>query len=141
MTNAADHLDQIARSFWEHWKIFYDSQGWTLGPDHGASKMSPYLVHHFDGLDPAGKAYFRQMAALVLHAQNVTTGQAPQLPKQVQARPQKAEADKKLVSKLGSAMKALEAGDLDTAKRKVRTAYRLARGEPLRTKGSSGDSA
>lgn len=128
----SQHLEALARSYWKSWRVLRLNQGWTLGSDNGAAKMSPYLVHNFDGLDVEGKAHFRQQVALVLHAiDELETGATGPVPVAPVAAPLH-----RALPKIGAALRALdqETPDWGLARRKARTARRILRGEPVRPK-------
>jgi hypothetical protein len=121
----SEHLEYLTRHYWESWRTLKVDQGWTLGSDNGSAKMSPYLVHSFDGLDEDGKQEFRSRVALVLHAIDAIGGE-PDTKQDLDSQ--------KAVVKLRSALKAMDKEDLGTAKRKARTALRLLNGDPIRPK-------
>jgi hypothetical protein len=77
MPQLSDHLNDIARHYWSTWKTIFVDKGWSLGPDNGALKMSPYLVDDWDSLGPAGQEWFTQHAAIALHAIHLAVGPAP----------------------------------------------------------------
>lgn len=68
MTGLANQLDDIARKFFDTWHAWRVSQEWTLGPDDAGNRMSPFLVETWDRLTPEAQDWFRQHAALVVHA-------------------------------------------------------------------------
>lgn len=65
---ASDRLEDITRAFFTTWRVWRYEQGWRLGPDAPASLLSPFMVDNWNQLDDAGRAWFRQHAALVLAA-------------------------------------------------------------------------
>ena len=68
MTSLSDRLEEIAQEFFTTWHLWRVGQGWTLGPDRANDQMNPYLVGTWDRLTPQGQDWFRQHAALILHA-------------------------------------------------------------------------
>ncbi len=66
--NLSDHLDEIAISFWETWKTWRTGLGWRLGPDNPVALLSPHLLPKWGGVSDEGQQWFRQHAALVVHA-------------------------------------------------------------------------
>jgi len=133
--SAEDHLEEIAQKFWQSWSTWRRNQGWTLGLDRPDAKMSPFLVHSWDGLDVEAKGWFRQHAALVLYAAQPYTGSTPSppvVPPVAASAPQSDETTQKAIAKLEAGLKALSELKTDIGERKVRTALKLLKGEPIR---------
>ena len=115
-----DRLEQIAKQFFANWCIFRREDGWTLGNDLPSAKMSPYLVHSWEGLDDSGQDWFRAQAALVLHAakEDVSSGLVTEVAVGEIDAP-------RALRKLRSALSALHELKTTRAEIKIRSAIRL----------------
>lgn len=125
-----EDLNLISREFFNAWRQWRLSQGWTLGPDRPDSKMSPYLVHSWEGLNVEGKQWFVQHSALVLYA----TQQGSGSPSKVEDSPANSGVNDKVIQKLNAGIVAIDELKTETARRKIRTALKLLKGEPIRRK-------
>ena len=122
---SSSQLENISRQFFISWRIWRLDQGWTLGPDVPDSKMSPYLVRNYDGLEDHGKQWFRQHAALVLHS-------AQSFEADLVTPSENSDRNQVAIKKLQEGMTALDGLQQDIARRKFRTALRLLLGLPIR---------